>query len=58
MSPGWNEFEAMADLARREPIPAIDVADRVVASLLPQTPMWCWLPIHWKAVTSIWWKRW
>jgi hypothetical protein len=37
MSPAWNEFEALADLARREPIPAIDVADRVVASLLPQT---------------------
>ncbi len=37
MSPGWTEFEALADLARREPIPAIDVADRVVASLLPQT---------------------
>ena len=36
MSPSWNEFEALAELARREPVPRIDVADRVVASLLPQ----------------------
>ena len=36
MSPSWNEFEALAEMARREPIPALDVADRVVDSLRPQ----------------------
>ena len=35
MSPSWNEFEALAELARREPVPALDVADRVVNSLCP-----------------------
>ena len=36
MSPSWNEFEALAEMARREPVPALDVADRVVDSLRPQ----------------------
>ena len=36
MSPNWNEFEALAEIARREPVPALDVADRVVDSLRPQ----------------------
>jgi len=36
MSPNWNEFEALAEMARREPVPALDVADRVVDSLRPQ----------------------
>lgn len=36
MSPSWKEFEALAELARREPVPALDVADRVVDSLRPQ----------------------
>jgi hypothetical protein len=39
MSPSWNEFETLAELARREPIPPIDVADRVVASLHPQAQL-------------------
>ena len=36
MSPSWNEFEALAEMARREPVPALDVADRVLDSLRPQ----------------------
>ena len=36
MSPSWTEFEALAELARCEPVPALDVADRVVDSLRPQ----------------------
>ena len=36
MSPSWNDFETLAELARREPVPALDVADRVVDSLRPQ----------------------
>lgn len=36
MSPSWNEFEALAELARREPVPALDVADRVLDSLCPE----------------------
>ncbi|HPM80086.1 MAG TPA: hypothetical protein PLF81_05275 [Candidatus Anammoximicrobium sp.] len=36
MSPSWNEFEALAELARREPVPALDVADRVLHSLRPE----------------------
>ena len=36
MSPSWNEFEALAELARREPVPALAVADRVLDSLCPE----------------------
>ena len=36
MSPSWTEFEALAEMARREPVPALDVADRVLDSLRPQ----------------------
>lgn len=35
MSDRWNEFESLAELARREPVPAVDVADRVLATLRP-----------------------
>ena len=35
MNTNWNEFEQLADLARREPIPAIDVAERVANSIQP-----------------------
>jgi len=35
MNANWNEFEQLADLARREPIPVIDVAERVSHSIQP-----------------------
>ena len=40
MSPSWTEFQALAELASREPVPALDVADRVVHSLCPPAVPW------------------
>jgi len=35
MTERWNVFESLAELARGETVPAIDVADRVLATLQP-----------------------
>jgi hypothetical protein len=35
MNTNWSEFEQLADLASREPVPPIDVAARVAESLQP-----------------------
>ena len=37
MNSDWIEFEKLADLARCESVPTVDIVDRVAQSIQPQT---------------------
>ena len=52
MNSDWNEFEKLADLARREPVPAVDVVDRVTQSIQPRTVQPQAAPIDWPLVVA------
>jgi hypothetical protein len=52
MNADWNEFEKLVDLARREPVPAVDVVDRVAQSIQPQVIRPKTVTIDWPLIAA------